>query len=556
MNSVAGDLKREYYRVKHVLAVMLARIGDLIQSFPAFSDLNRSAGGAGVAVLVQKDLLPIARLYPHLTTAIPFDGDRLIASLRGERGLSKAGVDYLDALFRQIDEVQPDLVVNLTHTAFSGMLCRATHAPDLRGRIYAQGSGTALCGDWTKYFFTLLESRSCNGFNIVDVHRDIAGGLRGELDPPVIPENAREYAKKRLHELSGKHKFAMAIGAHHPLRRWPADRWRDTASIILKSGETAVVLLGSMGEKDIANAITRDVGERCLNLCGDTDPVQLAAVIDECDVMIGHDSGPLHLAAALGKPCLGLYLAMASAWDTAPYLEGAVSIEPDIACHPCSESGDCSDPKCHQSITPELVADVAIEMFKRHIPESSRDCVLRISRFDPQGRLTLGGQCRSNDALRLFWREYFSTVLTSDVSQVSFGGNHTYVYNRLPAIADKVECFKKEIVALALQTSSQLEQLLDENLKADIDPLSAKISVLFSQFAEIRPLLDLYTMDCFSGEVYSPTSRAERVLSAQERLLGRIGMLQHYMSAQSKQLKDISSECSIAAFEKSCAACC
>ena len=85
--------------MERILVIALARLGDLAQCFPAFSDLNRLCGGRGIALLVQKDLVPLAKLHPSARDIIPFDGDVLLGSLKEKGGWSKGAFTYLDVLW-------------------------------------------------------------------------------------------------------------------------------------------------------------------------------------------------------------------------------------------------------------------------------------------------------------------------------------------------------------------------------------------------------------------------------------------------------------------------
>ncbi len=509
-----------------ILVIALARIGDLVQCFPVFSDVNRLTGNEGISVMVQKELLPVAQLHPSVKEVIPFDGDKLLESVRNDGGWSKEGLDYLNSLIERVERLNPQLTVNLTHTSFSAMFCGSINSHEMRGRIDYPNRGPHFYGDWVRYFYTLLNSRICNAYNLVDVHREIAGGIPGLAEKMIIPEDARHFAREKLNGCSGKYKIALGVGANHPLRRWPATRWSETVAILRQRCDADFIFLGSLNERKIADNIAGNSNGRCLNLCGDTDPVQLAAVINECDAYIGHDSGPLHVAASLKKPCLGIFLAMASAWETAPYVEDAITIEPNISCHPCSEKGGCVDPKCHHLINSESVALSTISLLGNGVPPLPEGGIIKKTGFDSQNRLILEGQYKWGDNLGLTWRSLLDRMLTSWPQRKSSGDSRVISSGILPEMIEKIDELKNVIVPIAGQTIHEFGCSNGDAFGLYSDPMHRQIPFLISKFPEFRPVFELYDFDCLNGDLPGIGSRLEKVLIAQEKMLRRIALIQ------------------------------
>lgn len=508
-----------------ILVIALARIGDLAQCFPALSDLGRWPGYSGIALLVRKDLVPVAQLHPRVSRVIPFDGDALIGALREGDNWSDQALHHLSEQMAAIDLSNISLIVNLTHTPFSGLICGMQHGIEVRGRSYVRGCGTILNGNWARYFFTLLSSRSCNAFNLVDVHREIAAGMRGALDRLQIPEGSVVFASENLRSLGGKRRIALAIGAHHPLRRWPLESWKKAAEL-LSDRSNGIVLLGGPGEREAGDAIAAGLGQRGLNLCGRTDLTQLTAAIDQCDLLIGHDSGLLHLAAMLNKPCLGIYLAMASVWETAPYKDDAVSIEPNIDCHPCSEAGGCRDPRCQRVIDPETVADVAIRLLDGQQPARYIRCFSRISRLDEGGWLILDGERRNGDTIRLFWRDLLPSMLNLECEG---GDGRQDEYSGLdlsPEWLRSLEDLKNISIRLIRTTLAKLEKVRAQDPREIRDALAQELPGLTARYPEFGPLFELYRLECLGVDVMASGSKIENTLQAQDKFLQRIGIVQ------------------------------
>lgn len=152
--------------------------------------------------------------------------------------------------------------------------------------------------------------------------------------------------------------LAIHPGSGSPIKRWPPERWAAAVRTATAPGE-AVVLTGGPGEAaltaDLAAALAA-VGRTSIDLAGRTDVATLAAVFARCRAVLGPDSGPLHLAVAVGTPTVHLYGPAAAArfgpWGAA---ERHVVVASGLACAPCGRL-DWADPSDHRCVkTIELV---------------------------------------------------------------------------------------------------------------------------------------------------------------------------------------------------------
>jgi ADP-heptose:LPS heptosyltransferase len=97
------------------------------------------------------------------------------------------------------------------------------------------------------------------------------------------------------------------VGASVANKAWPVERWVELSRGLSAQGMRPV-LLGGPGETETANEIARQSGGTvALNLAGQTPIPVLASVLAQCAVVVGGDSGPTHLAVAVGTPVVGLY---------------------------------------------------------------------------------------------------------------------------------------------------------------------------------------------------------------------------------------------------------
>ncbi|HEV2236461.1 MAG TPA: glycosyltransferase family 9 protein, partial [Ktedonobacterales bacterium] len=120
-----------------------------------------------------------------------------------------------------------------------------------------------------------------------------------------------------------------------------------------------VVLVGAPGDGEIAGEIARKAGAGVVSLTGRTSLPELAALLARCDLLVSGDSGPLHIACAVGTPVVGLY------GPTDPAISGplgrrAVVLRQDLWCAPCYDASavaDCrfGNPVCMKTLPPAAV---------------------------------------------------------------------------------------------------------------------------------------------------------------------------------------------------------
>jgi lipopolysaccharide heptosyltransferase II len=135
---------------------------------------------------------------------------------------------------------------------------------------------------------------------------------------------------------------------------WPVYRFKQLINIILKELDTTVILTGNNSEKDLCEEL-RLSGE-VKNFAGKFDLAELIALIDVCDIFISNSTGPIHIAAALGKYTIGFYpkIPACSPKRWGPYTKRRTIFTPLIECSNCTLK-QCKKFNCMDSIKPEDV---------------------------------------------------------------------------------------------------------------------------------------------------------------------------------------------------------
>jgi ADP-heptose:LPS heptosyltransferase len=184
----------------------------------------------------------------------------------------------------------------------------------------------------------------------------LAGARPVTLDPwvPVVARDRHEVAR-----LSVDERVPLAVlhpGAGDPRRRWPADRFAGLADRLIDAGAT-VILAGGPGDTGVVAAVEAAMEREPLTALDRLSVSGLVGLLDRADLLVGNDSGPLHLARAVGCPTVGIFwcgnlINAGSLWRTwdRPILSWR------LACPVCGV--DCTQGRCGHR--PSFVADVPL----------------------------------------------------------------------------------------------------------------------------------------------------------------------------------------------------
>ncbi len=147
-------------------------------------------------------------------------------------------------------------------------------------------------------------------------------------------------------------------GARWPTKLWPAAHWARLAEWLTRDQGFQVVITGSLGDRESAQEIVEQTTGPLLNLAGRTTLAELAALLQQARLAVTTDTGPMHLAAALGTPVAALFGPTAP-WRTGPFGEGHEVVRLALDCSPCFRR-QCPEPRCLTDL-PVSVAQEAVE---------------------------------------------------------------------------------------------------------------------------------------------------------------------------------------------------
>jgi hypothetical protein len=245
-----------------------------------------------------------------------------------------------------------------------------------------------------KYFFATNLARPWCQFNLVDIYANCVDGIdpRAGRSLNIAVDESFDDNFNLKDTNSSKKTVALHMGASQKAKQWPLESFLHVAESLLRSNNYHITLIGSAKDTKLADRFNGLPGVS--NLIGKTSPRELAAVLRNCDLIITNDSGPMHIAAAVGTKVIAITVGSALGSETAPYGEGHLVLEPDMECFPCSPNNPCPVSTCAMHIKPEVVTDLTHWMLQQSAPgpqpRNLQGCRVYMTSLSPvDGMLTL-----------------------------------------------------------------------------------------------------------------------------------------------------------------------
>jgi lipopolysaccharide heptosyltransferase II len=163
---------------------------------------------------------------------------------------------------------------------------------------------------------------------------------------------------------------------------WPTKRWAAESFVVLiqrlkRELDCEVILIGGPEDLAVAAKIERRIAGTAVNLVGKTSLRELPAALAHCRLLISNDSGPMHVAVAIGVPVVAIFCATTPSLGFYPYTSKAVVVEKKLSCRPCSSHGGRRCPlgteDCIRLIEPDQVFRAAKRLMQDLAVVPARD---------------------------------------------------------------------------------------------------------------------------------------------------------------------------------------
>lgn len=265
--------------MKRVLVIKMSSLGDLFHALPA-ARLLKTGLGAEVDWVAHDLYADVVGCFTDVRRFIPFPRRSLLADLPR----------FTSALRAE----SYDLVVD-----FQGLLKSAVVARCARG---ARRIGPSFQREGARFFYDELAGRRDKDRHAVEENLDVVRHLHlplGPLEFPVtFPEVPLDDAKPRV---------ALLPCSRRAEKNWPAARFIDVARALQAQRGATIHLLGSPADRAVCDTIAAGAPGRLVNACGRTSLPELGGLLRAMDLLISVDSGPMHMAAAVGTPVLAVF---------------------------------------------------------------------------------------------------------------------------------------------------------------------------------------------------------------------------------------------------------
>ena len=270
-----------------VLVVATTALGDTILCTPLLQTLTTALGDGRVDFLVRKPYAGLYAGYPKLGAVHTVGG-----KYRGLMNLKQSLKARKNRTALVATTTEPDLIPWLWHCGIRGFLRHQNR-----------------WSQWHAWFANpdMMKQRGEEGYgcgHAIDNTLAMAGALGIE---PSCKNHFIHVDEADTGQLDGGSYFMVHPGASRPRKRWPVDRWIHVVRRIQAAGGGYCVVTGGEDEFDTARMICCATGEKSLNMAGKLSLKQLAAWQQRAELFISGDTGPYHLAVAVGCPTVTLF---------------------------------------------------------------------------------------------------------------------------------------------------------------------------------------------------------------------------------------------------------
>ena len=335
-----------------ILILKPSALGDVIQALPVLRLLKLHFCDSEIFWWVDSSFAPLLEGDPDLTGIVRFERRRWAAPRHWPEMLRS---------IRWMRAQHFDLVIDLQCLARSGAFAWLANGKFLIGLDEVR--------EGARGFYDIAVRRASFHTHAVDWYLAVLP----QLGVPVhknfqwLPERPQIAAAVKHNRpdafASTPQLIVLQPGARWRNKRWPAENFAGLVRLIVNDFPAArFAILGDGKDRPLGEIISRVLPERCLNLCGETTLPEMVEWLRLCDLMVTNDTGPMHAAAALGKPVIALF-GPTEPRRTGPYGQLESILRIDLPCSPCFK-GHCTYEKPNECLNAVSPAQVLAQIHK------------------------------------------------------------------------------------------------------------------------------------------------------------------------------------------------
>ena len=342
--------------VERILVRSTNWVGDAVMTIPALEALRARLPRAEIVILAKPW---VSELYLHCPAVNRQIIYKPASEHRGPLGLAR--------LIRELRAEHFDaalLLPNSFHAAWIAWLARIPlrigYARDGRSLLLDEAIEPpvpAAYGHEVYYYLQLLFRAG-----IIDSPRPVHG-IRLHLT-----DAEKQWATRKMDTLGlGGPRFIVGFApgaAFGPAKRWLPERFAALGDRLIGALNADVLIFGSAAERPLAEEIAGVMKHTPAVAAGETSLRQLLALMARCRLMVTNDSGPMHLAAAMGVPLVAIF-GSTDERATGPLGSQVKIVRRAVECSPCGRRVCPIDFRCMQNVSVEQVFGATLELVKR-----------------------------------------------------------------------------------------------------------------------------------------------------------------------------------------------
>ncbi len=351
-------------KARKILVLRYRFIGDTVLTVPFLRNLRHAFPSAHIDLMLEPFSGQVIEGCPYVDRIIPFE----IKTIHRYSNQSNQGklTGYMQ-YWRKIKEESYDTAFVLKRSLSSALLVWAAGIPRRIG--FATEGRRLFLTDPVTY---RQNQHEVNSF--LDCLRT--------LDIPVLTQNLELWpspegdAKMRsfFSEKGWKPsdlKIIIHAAASLPAKRWPLERFSAVMSVLHKKYQARFIYTGAAEDASLYREIEKQGPFKSLHLCGVTSLRDNLSFYRASNLFFGVDSGPLHMAAAVGVPVVALF-GPTDERKWGPWGEGHTIITKRLSCYPCKPH-KCGNNECMQKISVDEVIDVLQQKVVSLLPKIAKD---------------------------------------------------------------------------------------------------------------------------------------------------------------------------------------
>jgi lipopolysaccharide heptosyltransferase I len=317
-----------------ILLIKPSSFGDIIHGLPVLAACKGHWPDAQIDWAVKREWAGLLTGHPLLRRAVFFPGT-IWEGLRAWPALRRDGYD---------------MVIDLQGLFRSGLYAALTGCPVRVG--FDDGR------EGSSWFYSRRVKVSNDAVHAVERGLDMVRRIGVKTGPTpafLVPDGKKQqewvddlWRRKQIRD--GEAVCIVHPSARWATKRWPAERFAQLADGLIARERMRIIIVGSAAEASQIEEMSRQMSQPAINLAGQTDLLQLAALLRRANLLVSNDSGPIHLAAAVGTSVVAIF-GPTDPSRVGPYGDGHVVLRKDVDCSRCTRRACIRDALCMKAIS-------------------------------------------------------------------------------------------------------------------------------------------------------------------------------------------------------------